>query len=132
MTGDFALTSLALSQPGKRAPFLTVPRIAVGLKEVNLVSREVAIATVDIECVDLKAVRDKQERIDLLGLAEKPASVPPLSLELRAVRQVAGRLQAVVRQRHAAIDAGCLSSSGAGVMPRPAPRWTAESARGAA
>jgi hypothetical protein len=72
VTGDLALTSLALSQPGKPAPFLTVPRIAVGLKEVNLVSREVAIASVDIEGVDLKAVRDKQERIDLLELTKKP------------------------------------------------------------
>ena len=33
------------------------------------------------------------------ALAEKPPSVVPLSLELRTVRQVAGRLQAVVRQR---------------------------------
>jgi transposase len=33
------------------------------------------------------------------AVAEKPASVMPLSLELRVLRQVAGRLQAVVRQR---------------------------------
>src|SRR6266850_693270 len=87
VTGHLALTSLALSQPGKPAPFLTVPRIAVGLKEVNLVSREVAIASVDIEGVDLKAVRDKQERIDLLGLAEKPASPDPLGSPSAAPRK---------------------------------------------
>src|SRR6266850_2565306 len=87
VTGDLALTSLALSQPGKPAPFLTVPRIAVGLKEVNLVSREVAIASVDMEGVDLKAVRDKQERIDLLGLAEKPASPDPLGSPSAAPRK---------------------------------------------
>jgi transposase len=33
------------------------------------------------------------------ALAERPASVNPLSLELRTLRQVAGRLQAIVRQR---------------------------------
>ncbi len=87
VTGDLALTSLALSQPGKPAPFLTVPRIAVGLKEVNLVSREVAISSVDIEGVDLKATRDKQERIDLLGLAEKPASPDPLGSPSAAPRK---------------------------------------------
>src|SRR6267142_1133145 len=87
VTGDLALTSLALSQPGKSTPFLTVPRIAVGLKEVNLVSREVAIASVDIEGVDLKAVRDKQERIDLLGLAGKPASPDPLGSPSAAPRK---------------------------------------------
>jgi len=87
VTGDLALTSLALSQPGKSAPFLIVPRIAVGLKEVNLVSREMTIASVDIEGVDLKAVRDKQERIDLLGLAEKPASPDPLGSPSAAPRK---------------------------------------------
>jgi uncharacterized protein involved in outer membrane biogenesis len=72
ITGDLTLTSLALAQPGKSVPFLTVPRIAVGLKEVNLVSRVVTISSVDIEGFDLKAVRDKQEQIDLLELTKKP------------------------------------------------------------
>ena len=72
VTGDVTLASLALAQPGKPTPFLTVPRIAVGLKEVNLVSRTVTVSGVDIDGVDLKAVRDKQEKIDLLALADKP------------------------------------------------------------
>jgi len=73
VTGDVALTSLALTQTGKKAPFLTVPRIGIGLKEVNLVSRQVTLSSVDVEGLDLRAVRDKQERIDLLELAKKPA-----------------------------------------------------------
>jgi hypothetical protein len=72
VTGDVAVTSLVLAQPGKAAPFLTVPRIGVGLKEVNLVSRVVTLSGVDIEGLDLRAVRDKQEEIDLLELAKKP------------------------------------------------------------
>jgi uncharacterized protein DUF748 len=72
VTGDLTLTSLALAQPGKATPFLTVPRIGVGFKEVNLVSRVVTISSVDIEGLDLKAVRDKQEQIDLLELTKKP------------------------------------------------------------
>ncbi|HEX9747720.1 MAG TPA: DUF748 domain-containing protein [Methylomirabilota bacterium] len=71
ITGDLALTGLTLAQPGKTAPFLTVPRVAVGLKEVNLVSRIVTLSSVDIEGLDLKAVRDKQEKIDLLELTKK-------------------------------------------------------------
>ena len=74
VTGDLTLTSLALAQPGKTVPFLTVPRIAVGLKEVNLVSRVVTVSSVDIEGLDLKAVRDKQEQIDLLLLTKKDPS----------------------------------------------------------
>ncbi|HEY7651857.1 MAG TPA: DUF748 domain-containing protein [Methylomirabilota bacterium] len=79
VTGDVTVTSLALMQPGKKAPFLTVPRIGVGLKEVNLVSRVVTLSSVDIDGLDLRAVRDRQERIDLLDLAKKPevpASAP--------------------------------------------------------
>ena len=74
VTGDLTLTSLALAQPGKTVPFLTVPRIVVGLKEVNLVSRVVTVSSVDIEGLDLKAVRDKQEQIDLLLLTKKDPS----------------------------------------------------------
>jgi hypothetical protein len=74
VTGDVALTSLALSQPGRTTPFLSVPRIGIGLKEVNLVSRVVTLSSVDVEGLDLRAVRDRQERIDLLELAKKPAS----------------------------------------------------------
>jgi len=74
VTGDVTVSSLALAQPGKTAtPFLTVPRIGVGLKEVNLVSREVTLSGIDIDGLDLKAVRDKQEKIDLLELTQKPA-----------------------------------------------------------
>ncbi|MGH7420838.1 MAG: DUF748 domain-containing protein, partial [Candidatus Rokuibacteriota bacterium] len=77
VTGDVSLTSLALTQTGKTTPFLTVPRIGVGLKEVDLVSRVVTVSSVDIEGLDLKAVRDKQEQIDLLELTEKPAGDGP-------------------------------------------------------
>ena len=72
VSGDVAVTSLALSQPGKDKPFLTVPRIGVGLQEVNLVSHVVKLSAVDVEGLDLLAVRDKQEQIDLLDLAKKP------------------------------------------------------------
>ena len=79
VTGDVAVTSLALSQPGKSAPFLTVPRIGIGLEEVNLVSHVVTLSGVDIEGLDLRAVRDKREQIDLMGLTEKPEESKPAS-----------------------------------------------------
>ena len=87
VTGDVTLTSLALAQTGKTKPFLTVPRIGVGLKEVNLVSKVVTVSSVDIEGLDLQAVRDKQERIDLLELAKKPASSDPLGSPSAAPRK---------------------------------------------
>jgi hypothetical protein len=90
VTGDVTLTSLALAQPGKAAaPFLTVPRIGVGLKEVNLVSKVVTLSSVSIDGLDLRAVRDKQERIDLLELAAKPAG-SALGSPAAAPRKAAG------------------------------------------
>src|SRR5260370_512424 len=74
VTGDVGIASLALSQPGKTTPSLAVPRIAIGLKEVNLVSRVVTLSSVEIEGRDLRAVRDKREQIDLLDLTKKPAA----------------------------------------------------------
>jgi hypothetical protein len=87
ITGDVGIASLALRQPGKTTPFLSVPRIAVGLREVNLVSRVVTLSSVDIEGLDLKAVRDKQEQIDLLELAKKPASSDSLGSPSAAPRK---------------------------------------------
>ena len=68
-----------------------MPRIGVGLKEVNLVSRVVTLSSVDVEGLDLKAVRDKQEQIDLLGAdqeaggragARRPPRRPPRASRL--------------------------------------------------
>ncbi len=90
VTGDVGIASLALSQPGKTTPFLAVPRIAIGLKEVNLVSRVVTLSSVDIEGLDLRAVRDKREQIDLLDLTKKPAAASaPASSEPAAAHKPA-------------------------------------------
>jgi hypothetical protein len=89
VTGDVALTSLALSQPGKTTPFLSVPRIGIGLREVNLVSRVVTLSSVDVEGLDLRAVRNKQEQVDLLELAKKPASSDSLGSPSAAPRKAA-------------------------------------------
>jgi uncharacterized protein involved in outer membrane biogenesis len=84
VTGDVAVTSLALIQAGKTNPFLVVSRIGVGLKEVNLVSRVVTLSGIDIEGLDLKAVRDKQEQIDLLALTSSNALGSPSAAPRKA------------------------------------------------
>lgn len=116
VTGDVAVTSLALSQPGKTTPFLTVPRIGIGLKEVNLVSRVVTLSGIDVEGLDLKAVRDKQERIDLLDLTKKPegAAVPASTGPAAARKQVPAPKAPAAR--------------GAGAPAPPAPAQPAEAA----
>ena len=71
-SGSVTLTDLSLIQRGQPEPFLRVPRLALGLKEADALARTLALATVDIEAMDLRAVRDVQGTIDLLGLVTAP------------------------------------------------------------
>ena len=119
VTGDVTLSSLALTQ-GKTTPFLTVPRIAVGLKEVDLVSRVVTISSVDIDGLDIKAVRDKQERIDLLELTKKPDAAATGAASLNAL----GSPSAAPRKAPAASPAA--PSPPAPTKPEPEYKITVE------
>jgi hypothetical protein len=127
VAGDVTLTSLALTQVGKTTPFLTVPRIGVGLKEVNLVSRVVTLSAVDIEGLDLKAVRDKQERIDLLGLVEKPGGADSLGSPSAAPRKATDSLGSPsAAPRKATAAAPAAPSSPAPAKPEPEYKITVE------
>jgi uncharacterized protein involved in outer membrane biogenesis len=74
--GDVELDALALVQPGRPAPFLTVPRLGVVLKEADLVARTATVAAVRGEGLDLQARRDARGAIDILGLL-KPREGSP-------------------------------------------------------
>ncbi|HET7875809.1 MAG TPA: DUF748 domain-containing protein [Methylomirabilota bacterium] len=78
VTGDINLADLKLIRRGGPAPFMTVPRLSLKLKEADLLSRVVVVSNVDIEGVQVEALRDKSGVIDLLKLAEAPpaATVP--------------------------------------------------------
>jgi uncharacterized protein involved in outer membrane biogenesis len=75
--GDVRLEDVALQQRGADAPLLKVARLAVAIKEAAPLTGAVTLAAIEIDGVDLTAVRDKQGRIDLLSLAAPPASGPP-------------------------------------------------------
>jgi uncharacterized protein involved in outer membrane biogenesis len=73
VTGDMSLDDLQLIRPGGAAPFVTVPRLSVKLKEADLLSRIIVISDVQIEGLKVQAQRDKKGIIDLL----QPAGPPP-------------------------------------------------------
>jgi len=73
VTGDMSLDDLQLIRPGGAAPFMTVPRLRVKLKEADLLSRVIVVSDVEIEGLQLQAQRDKNGVIDLL----KPVGPPP-------------------------------------------------------
>jgi len=84
-----------------------------GLSTLGAGASRLAHVTISISCGDPQ--RNKNYRAALFGnkksdpieaqaaarfaVSERPAHTPPLAAELRTLRQVAGRLQAVVRQR---------------------------------
>ena len=73
VTGDMSLEDLQLIRPGGAAPFMTVPRLSVTLKEADLLSRVIVVSAVEIEGLQVQAQRDKSGVIDLL----KPMGPPP-------------------------------------------------------
>jgi uncharacterized protein involved in outer membrane biogenesis len=73
VTGDMSLGDLQLIRPGGAAPFMTVPRLHVKLKEADLLSRVIVVSDVEIEGLQVQAQRDKNGIIDLL----KPVGPPP-------------------------------------------------------
>ncbi len=73
VTGDMSLEDLQLIRPGGAAPFMTVPRLSVTLKEADLLSRVIVVSAVEIEGLQVQAQRDKSGVIDLL----KPVGPPP-------------------------------------------------------
>jgi hypothetical protein len=78
--GKVATAGLEVFQTGKTEPFLKIPRLDVEIKDADLVARSMTIGAVGIEGLSLRAVRDAQERIDLLALAgpsDSPKSGPP-------------------------------------------------------
>ena len=79
VTGDINLADLKLIRRGGSAPFMTVPRLNVKLKEADLLSRLIVVSNLEIEGLRVQALRDKDGAIDLLELvgARSPTPAPP-------------------------------------------------------
>src|SRR5229473_2490308 len=73
VTGDMSLDDVQLIRPGGAAPFMTVPRLRVKLKEADLLTRIIVVSDVEIEGLKVQAQRDKKGMIDLL----QPTGPPP-------------------------------------------------------
>jgi Domain of Unknown Function (DUF748) len=72
--GKVTTTGVEVFQTGRTEPFLKVPRLDLEIKEADLVARSITISSLGIDGLAGRAVRDAQERIDLLALAGPPAA----------------------------------------------------------
>ena len=70
--GKITTSGVEVFQTGRTDPFLKIARADVEIKEADLVARSVTIGSVAIDGLAGRAVRDAQERIDLVALAGPP------------------------------------------------------------
>jgi len=84
VSGDVSVRDLGVIQAGAAGRFVQVPRVAVRIAEADAIGRRVALSSVEIEGLDLKAVRDPTGGIDLLvpvqamrGRATAAPEAPP-------------------------------------------------------
>ena len=83
VTGDAGLDALQLIRRDGPAPFMTVPRLRVKIKEADLLSRLIVISAVEIEGLQAQALRDKNGVIDLVQAFTGQAA-PPVKPGARA------------------------------------------------
>ena len=76
MSGDVRVDGLTVVQRAQPDAFLNVGRIAVKIKDAKITARDVTLASVEIDKLDVKARRDRAGRIDLAGLAGSGAAEP--------------------------------------------------------
>jgi uncharacterized protein involved in outer membrane biogenesis len=70
--GGVALNGLEVLQTGRTDPFLTVPGLSVKINDADLAARAFTIGAIEVDGLSLRAVRDAQEKIDLVALGERP------------------------------------------------------------
>ncbi len=89
VAGDVGLADLAVIRRGAAAPLLRVPKLAVAIKEALPLEGAVTLATLEVDGLDLSAVRDRQGQIDLLALAKPPEAAAPPSTPPPAITAAA-------------------------------------------
>jgi len=77
IAGDARVDGLSVVQRAQPDAFLTIGRVAVKIKDARPLARDVTLAAVEIDGVDLRAHRDRAGRIDLEGLAGPAPSATP-------------------------------------------------------
>ncbi|MGH7356731.1 MAG: DUF748 domain-containing protein, partial [Candidatus Rokuibacteriota bacterium] len=67
-SGDVGFEGFQAFRRDVTEPFLTIPKLAVAIREADLVKRAFTFASVDIDGLDARVTRDPQGRLDALNL----------------------------------------------------------------
>ena len=76
ITGDIRVDGLAVIQRARADVFLTLGRLGVKIKDVRPLARDITLASVEIDKLDLRTGRTRDGRFDLPGLAESGDTTP--------------------------------------------------------
>jgi hypothetical protein len=82
--GTVGLADVAVLRRGAPAPLLRVPRIDLVLKDARPLESLITLAALEVDGLDLRAVRDRQGQIDLLTLARPADAAAPAAPPRRA------------------------------------------------
>jgi hypothetical protein len=107
VSGDVTVQGLALAQAGAPAPFAQVPRLAVRIGEADAIERRVVIASLEVDGLDVKAVRDAGGKVDLLAALDR------MRARAAATPDAPAPGAAVAPAAAPAVPAGAPASSGA-------------------
>ncbi len=129
--GDVRLEQLALIQPDRPAPFVKLGRLTVAIKEADLLARAAVLKSVEIDQVDLRAVRDRNGAIDLLALAaagraDSSAAAPASPAVVAEPSPQRGQGSAPARPFRFAVERLALTGGTIGVLDEavsPARQW---------
>jgi uncharacterized protein involved in outer membrane biogenesis len=113
--GTVGLADVAVLRRDAPAPLLRVPKVNVVIKEALPLESAITLAALEVDGLDLSAVRDRQGQIDLLALAKPPeaataapiatpAPAPPAASAPAAQLRVAIERVAVTKARVALRD----------------------------
>ena len=102
-SGNVGLEGFRAVRRDATEPFVTLPKLAVAIREADLVKRVFTLATVDIVGLDGRVTRDPQGRLDALNLvsASRAVAAPapetpaePLAVTLESIKSAKARFPA--------------------------------------
>src|SRR5678815_4451106 len=76
LSGEVKLETLSVVQRDRPAPFLTADRLTVAIERMDFLARDVLLGAVEIDGLGLRAARDRQGDIDVLGMLRRPETAP--------------------------------------------------------
>lgn len=69
VTGSVRLANLAVVPRGERKPLVRLPKLSVGIKQVDLVARSAALGAVEVDGLDARITRDAGGVVDVVSIA---------------------------------------------------------------